>query len=36
MPQRDLFASRAERLRQLADGHPLAAYLLLIADLCEA
>lgn len=36
LPQRDLFASRAERLRQLADGHPLGAYLLLIADLCEA
>ncbi|MBT8765466.1 formate dehydrogenase accessory protein FdhE [Metapseudomonas boanensis] len=36
LPERDLFQHRAERLRRLAEGHPLAGYLLLIASLCEA
>jgi FdhE protein len=36
LPERDLFQHRAERLRQLAEGHPLAGYLLLIAGLCDA
>ncbi|AOE87640.1 formate dehydrogenase accessory protein FdhE [Pseudomonas sp. TCU-HL1] len=36
LPGRDLFVVRAERLRQLASGHPLAGYLLLVADLCDA
>ncbi|MDE3737409.1 MULTISPECIES: formate dehydrogenase accessory protein FdhE [Pseudomonas] len=36
VPGRDLFMVRAERLRHLADGHPLAGYLLLVADLCKA
>ncbi|WP_271409375.1 formate dehydrogenase accessory protein FdhE [Pseudomonas sp. Q1-7] len=36
LPGRDLFRVRAERLRQLASGHPLAGYLLLVAELCEA
>ncbi|MGQ7817099.1 formate dehydrogenase accessory protein FdhE [Metapseudomonas furukawaii] len=36
LPGRDLFIRRAERLRSLAQGHPLAGYLLLIANLCEA
>lgn len=35
-PERQLFARRAARLRRLADGHPLAAYLSLMAELCEA
>lgn len=36
LPERDLFRVRAARLRQLADGHPLAGYLLLVAALCDA
>ncbi|AYC34470.1 formate dehydrogenase accessory protein FdhE [Pseudomonas cavernae] len=36
LPARDLFRRRAERLQQLAEGHPLAGYLQLIADLCRA
>lgn len=36
LPPRDVFASRAARMRQLADGHPLHDYLRLIADLCDA
>ncbi|SDI04964.1 formate dehydrogenase accessory protein FdhE [Pseudomonas panipatensis] len=35
LPARDLFARRAARLRQLADGHPLADYLRLLAELCD-
>lgn len=34
-PEPTLFRQRAGRLRQLADGHPLAGYLLLMARLCE-
>lgn len=36
LPARDLFRVRAVRLRQLANGHPLAGYLLLVAALCDA
>ncbi|CAD5107653.1 formate dehydrogenase accessory protein FdhE [Zestomonas carbonaria] len=36
LPPADLFARRAERLRQLAEGHPLGDYLRLIARLCDA
>ncbi|WP_342243798.1 formate dehydrogenase accessory protein FdhE [Pseudomonas sp. OTU5201] len=36
LPGRDLFRVRAIRLRQLAEDHPLAGYLLLVAALCEA
>jgi FdhE protein len=36
LPPRNLFALRAQRLERLAEGHPLAAYLLLIADVCRA
>lgn len=36
LPERDLFARRAARLRQLSSGHALADYLLLMAQLCEA
>lgn len=35
LPGPDLFRVRAARLRQLAEGHPLAGYLLLVAALCE-
>ncbi|MCY1353958.1 Protein FdhE [compost metagenome] len=35
LPPRDLFARRAARLRQLAEGHPLGDYLQLIARLCD-
>lgn len=37
LPDRDsLFAARAARLRQLAAGSPVADYLLLMAQLCDA
>ncbi|UVE17208.1 formate dehydrogenase accessory protein FdhE [Pseudomonas sp. LS44] len=36
LPLHDLFQLRAARLRHLAEGHPLAGYLGLIAALCEA
>lgn len=36
LPEPDLFRRRAQRLRHLAVDHPLAAYLLLMAELCEA
>lgn len=37
LPDRDsLFATRAARLRQLAAGSPVADYLLLMAQLCDA
>lgn len=36
LPTPDLFARRAVRLRQLAEGHPLGDYLRLIARLCDA
>jgi FdhE protein len=36
LPGRDLFRQRAARLRNLAEGHPLAGYLQLVADLCDA
>ena len=36
LPEPDLFSRRARRLLSLAADHPLAAYLLLMADLCEA
>lgn len=36
LPGHDLFRVRAARLRQLASGHPLSAYLLLVADICDA
>ncbi|MFC5696993.1 formate dehydrogenase accessory protein FdhE [Pseudomonas sp. GCM10022186] len=36
LPGRDLFTVRALRLRRLAEGHPLAGYLQLVADLCDA
>lgn len=36
LPGRDLFTVRAARLRQLANGHPLAGYLQLVAALCDA
>ncbi|MFZ6046227.1 formate dehydrogenase accessory protein FdhE [Pseudomonas sp. CR3202] len=36
LPGRDLFKVRAARLRRLAEGHPLAGYLHLVADLCDA
>lgn len=36
LPEHDLFGRRAARLRQLAANHPLAAYLQLMAELCEA
>lgn len=36
LPPHDLFAQRATRLRQLAEGHPLADYLHLIARLCDS
>ncbi|MFW9082515.1 formate dehydrogenase accessory protein FdhE [Pseudomonas sp. P2757] len=35
LPPRNLFTLRAQRLEQLAQGHPLADYLLLIAGLCR-
>ncbi|WP_085634053.1 MULTISPECIES: formate dehydrogenase accessory protein FdhE [unclassified Pseudomonas] len=35
LPPRDLFTLRALRLEHLAEGHPLAAYLRLIAGLCR-
>lgn len=35
LPPSSLFALRAERLEQLANGHPLADYLRLIAGLCR-
>ncbi|WP_397453575.1 formate dehydrogenase accessory protein FdhE [Pseudomonas sp. NA-150] len=35
LPPPDLFSLRAARLEQLAEGHPLADYLLLIAGLCH-
>lgn len=36
LPPRNLFGLRAERLARLADGHPLDAYLLLLAAVCRA
>ncbi|MFJ2484704.1 formate dehydrogenase accessory protein FdhE [Pseudomonas sp. NPDC087639] len=36
LPPHNLFTLRAERLEQLAEGHPLAEYLRLIAGLCRA
>jgi FdhE protein len=36
LPPPDLFALRALRLTRLADGHPLADYLRLVAGLCNA
>lgn len=35
LPPHNLFTLRAERLEQLASGHPLADYLTLIATLCR-
>lgn len=35
LPPGNLFALRAQRLEQLADGHPLGDYLRLVAGLCE-
>lgn len=35
-PTQSLFKRRAERLKSLAQGHPLSGYLLLMAQLCEA
>lgn len=35
-PTEQLFKRRAERFSRLAEGHPVAAYLLLMADLCSA
>lgn len=36
LPEPDLFSRRARRLRSLAANHPLGAYLLLMAELCDA
>ncbi|RON69325.1 formate dehydrogenase accessory protein FdhE [Pseudomonas fluorescens] len=36
LPPHNLFTLRAQRLEQLAEGHPLADYLRLIAGLCRA
>lgn len=36
LPQANLFALRAARLRQLAAGHSFAAWLTWLADLCDA
>ena len=36
LPPRNLFALRAARLAQLADGHPLGDYLQLLAAVCRA
>ncbi|MCQ4297189.1 formate dehydrogenase accessory protein FdhE [Pseudomonas stutzeri] len=36
LPPRDLFALRSERLAKLADGHPFADYLRLLAAVCQA
>ncbi|MDH4555274.1 formate dehydrogenase accessory protein FdhE [Pseudomonas sp. BN417] len=36
LPGHDLFRQRAARLRKLAEGHSLAGYLQLVAELCEA
>ncbi|MCY1203898.1 Protein FdhE [compost metagenome] len=36
LPERGLFRVRAGRLRQLANNHPLAGYLELVAALCDA
>lgn len=35
LPPNNLFALRARRLERLAEGHPLADYLLLVAGLCD-
>lgn len=35
LPPHNLFSLRAQRLEQLAEGHPLADYLRLIAGLCQ-
>ena len=35
LPAQQLFAQRGERLRQLAEGHPLGDYLNLLAELCD-
>ncbi|MBX9407319.1 formate dehydrogenase accessory protein FdhE [Pseudomonas baetica] len=35
LPPNNLFSLRAQRLEQLAEGHPLADYLRLIAGLCQ-
>lgn len=35
LPPHDLFARRAARLRQLAEGHPLGDYLKLLASICN-
>lgn len=36
LPPHNLFTLRAQRLEQLAEGHPLADYLRLLAGLCRA
>ncbi|HAO77021.1 MAG TPA: formate dehydrogenase accessory protein FdhE, partial [Pseudomonas sp.] len=36
LPPRDLFALRSERLAKLAEDHPLADYLRLLAGVCQA
>ena len=36
LPPHNLFALRSERLRSLAEGHPLSAYLQLLAAVCQA
>lgn len=36
LPPHNLFSLRAERLDQLAEGHPLSEYLRLLAGLCRA
>lgn len=36
LPEPDLFSRRAQRLHSLAVDHPLSAYLLLMAELCDA
>lgn len=36
LPPRNLFARRAERLAQLAEAHPIADYLKLLAAVCRA
>ncbi|WP_259679149.1 formate dehydrogenase accessory protein FdhE, partial [Pseudomonas vranovensis] len=35
LPPKNLFALRAQRLEQLAEGNPLADYLRLLAGLCH-
>lgn len=36
LPPTDLFAKRAERFDSLAEGHPMSAYLRLLASICRA